>query len=254
MPSHNYLERHFLPDCLTSTMRAVTVSWLVEVACEFQLQQETLFLAVALFDRYLSLSKSIPRGALQLVAVACVSIACKQEEVRQPSADEFAEVAANSFKREDLVRTELIIMEELEWRARMPTAYTFSHFYCYGINTCTAPIICLATYLVELSLLEYSFLSFPYSKVAAAALYVAHLLLGQQVSRQQFEGVTTYQLSSLHQCATMLADIHRCTCYAGDLENHQPLLPVREKYAEAAWYQVALVKPLPPGTPIGLFC
>ena len=38
-------------------MRLVAVSWLVEVACEYNLHQETLFLATALLDRFLSKAK-----------------------------------------------------------------------------------------------------------------------------------------------------------------------------------------------------
>lgn len=39
--------------CLvTPQMRAIVTSWLVEVAAEFRLQQETLFLGIALLDRF----------------------------------------------------------------------------------------------------------------------------------------------------------------------------------------------------------
>lgn len=38
---------------LDAGMRAVVLSWLVEVACEFEFHQETLFLAAALVDRFL---------------------------------------------------------------------------------------------------------------------------------------------------------------------------------------------------------
>ena len=44
----NYIDR---------SMRMIVISWLVEVACEYELHQETLFLAVALLDRYMSLAK-----------------------------------------------------------------------------------------------------------------------------------------------------------------------------------------------------
>ena len=37
-------------------MRAVLVDWLVEVHQQFSLLQETLFLAVAIMDRYLLIS------------------------------------------------------------------------------------------------------------------------------------------------------------------------------------------------------
>ena len=42
---------------IDASMRAIAVSWLVEVACEYGLHQETLFLAIALLDRFLTHSK-----------------------------------------------------------------------------------------------------------------------------------------------------------------------------------------------------
>lgn len=61
MPDPDYLDNHgpeLLPDThLDAHMRLVAVSWLVEVACEYNLHQETLFLATALLDRFLSKAK-----------------------------------------------------------------------------------------------------------------------------------------------------------------------------------------------------
>ncbi len=45
------------PQYLTAELRSVAVSWLVEVAGEFRLQQSTLFLAVLLLDRFLQRSE-----------------------------------------------------------------------------------------------------------------------------------------------------------------------------------------------------
>lgn len=60
-PSCTYLEHH--GPCvsrdlyLDATMRRTATSWLVEVAAEFGLHQETLFLGTALLDRFLSTAK-----------------------------------------------------------------------------------------------------------------------------------------------------------------------------------------------------
>ena len=42
---------------ITPELRNTAVSWLVEVAAEFQLQQETLFMSVSYFDRFVGLSQ-----------------------------------------------------------------------------------------------------------------------------------------------------------------------------------------------------
>jgi cyclin-A len=50
-------------------MRAILVDWLVEVAQEYRLTSDTLFLSVAYIDRFLSLA-DVRRNKLQLVRTA----------------------------------------------------------------------------------------------------------------------------------------------------------------------------------------
>ena len=64
-------------------MRAILVDWLVEVAQEYKLHSETLFQAVGLVDRYLSVTP-VTRNHLQLVGVSCMLLASKYEEIYSP--------------------------------------------------------------------------------------------------------------------------------------------------------------------------
>ena len=61
---------------LSSSMRAILVDWLVEVQENFELNHETLYLAVKLVDHYLS-RKSLTRDQLQLLGATAMFIACK---------------------------------------------------------------------------------------------------------------------------------------------------------------------------------
>lgn len=61
------------PD-ITSNMRSILVDWLVEVAEEYRLQTETLYLAVNYIDRFLSYM-SVVRAKLQLVGTAAMFLA-----------------------------------------------------------------------------------------------------------------------------------------------------------------------------------
>ena len=55
-------------------MRGVLVDWLVEVAEEYKLGSDTLYLSISYIDRYLSM-KTIARQRLQLVGVSSMLIA-----------------------------------------------------------------------------------------------------------------------------------------------------------------------------------
>jgi cyclin-A len=59
---------------LSLEMRSVLVDWLVDVACEYDLQQETLHLAVAYTDRFLS-TMAVRKEHLQLLGISSMMIA-----------------------------------------------------------------------------------------------------------------------------------------------------------------------------------
>jgi cyclin A len=64
--------------------RLVLVDWLIEVVDEFALSQESLYLAISLLDRFLSLH-AVQRCQLQLLGVTCLWVASKYEEVLPPA-------------------------------------------------------------------------------------------------------------------------------------------------------------------------
>lgn len=70
-PKANYMKRQ--PD-ISYSMRTILVDWLVEVAEEYRLDTETLYLAISYIDRFLSLM-SVVRAKLQLVGTAAMYIA-----------------------------------------------------------------------------------------------------------------------------------------------------------------------------------
>lgn len=71
-PLTDYIEK--VQKDVTSNMRAVLVDWLVEVAEEYKLQSDTLYLTVSYIDRYLSKSV-MDRKRLQLLGVSSMLVA-----------------------------------------------------------------------------------------------------------------------------------------------------------------------------------
>merc|ERR1711860_83956 len=66
-------------------MRAVLVDWLIQVHQQFNLLQETLYLTIAVLDRFLQVyAGKVERKQLQLVGVAAMFIASKYEEMYAP--------------------------------------------------------------------------------------------------------------------------------------------------------------------------
>eukprot|EP00195_Chlamydomonas_chlamydogama_P015493 CAMPEP_0202900530 /NCGR_PEP_ID=MMETSP1392-20130828/11885_1 /ASSEMBLY_ACC=CAM_ASM_000868 /TAXON_ID=225041 /ORGANISM="Chlamydomonas chlamydogama, Strain SAG 11-48b" /LENGTH=377 /DNA_ID=CAMNT_0049586935 /DNA_START=153 /DNA_END=1286 /DNA_ORIENTATION=+ len=243
-PSWDYLVRH-IASCLSLSLteqdRSVAVSWLVEVVSELGLQQETLFLGVSYLDRFLSLSQGVHRGMLQLVAVACMSLAGKQEEVTPPPASDWHEITEKSFRKEDLIRMEWVVIDHLGWRGRSPTPYSFLHLLCYGAGTFSALSICGASYLAELSLLSYSMLKFSYSTTAAAALLLAHSVLQQPFTLEVLrELVPGLDMSAVQTCAAQLRSLLEFAHLPRQDPNHV-FQPIYAKYCTPDWCEVARV-------------
>lgn len=68
----NYLEK--VQKEVTANMRGVLVDWLVEVAEEYKLLPDTLYLAISYIDRFLSLNV-VHKQKLQLLGVSSMLIA-----------------------------------------------------------------------------------------------------------------------------------------------------------------------------------
>jgi cyclin A len=71
-PAADYLEA--VQADVTASMRAILVDWLVEVAEEYKLVSDTLYLTVSYIDRFLS-ANSLNRQKLQLLGVSAMLIA-----------------------------------------------------------------------------------------------------------------------------------------------------------------------------------
>jgi G2/mitotic-specific cyclin 1/2 len=156
-------------------MRGILVDWLLEVHTRFRLLPETLFLAVNIIDRFLS-SKIVQLDRLQLVGVTAMFIASKYEEVLSPHVQNFRHVADDGFTEEEILSAERFVLAALNYDLSYPNPMNFlrriSKADNYDIQTRT-----LGKYLLEIGCLDHRFLAHPPSQVAAAAMYLARLVL-----------------------------------------------------------------------------
>ncbi|KAJ1387388.1 Cyclin-like, partial [Sesbania bispinosa] len=121
-PSMAFMEK--IQKDLNASMRATLVDWLVEVAEEYRLLPDTLFLTVNYIDRYLS-GKAMNRQRLQLLGVACMMIAAKYEEICAPKVEEFCYVTDNTYSREQVLQMESAVLSFLKFEMTAPTTRCF---------------------------------------------------------------------------------------------------------------------------------
>jgi len=172
MPNAHYMDHQ---DDLEWKMRGILVDWLIEVHTRFHLLPETLFLAVNIIDRFLS-AKVVQLDRLQLVGVTAMFIASKYEEVLSPHVANFRHVADDGFTESEILSAERYVLAALNYDLSYPNPMNFlrriSKADSYDIQTRT-----LGKYLIEISLVDHRFMKYHPSRIAAAAMYLARLIL-----------------------------------------------------------------------------
>ncbi|KAF8145828.1 cyclin-like protein, partial [Mycena galopus ATCC 62051] len=185
LPSPTYMASQ---PSLTWAMRALLNDWLLQ----------TLFLCVSLIDRFLSL-RTVAPAKLQLVGLACLLVACKFEETICPAICNFVQIAGDACKltnpadndrtgameptypEAQIREAERHVLGTLEWGVSVgggvPGVYGWLRrcSKAEGYQTQTRQ---LAKYLAEIMLVEHRLVGTPPSLLAAAALWLARVALG----------------------------------------------------------------------------
>ncbi|KAL5205621.1 hypothetical protein ABZP36_033830 [Zizania latifolia] len=197
---------------VTANMRAILVDWLVEVAEEYKLVADTLYLAVSYVDRFLS-AYPLRRHKLQLLGVAAMLIASKYEEISPPHVEDFCYITDNTYTRHEVVKMESDILKLLEFEMGSPTIKTFLRRFTRSSQEdkkrSALLLEFLGSYLAELSLLDYSCLRFLPSVVAAAVVFVAKFTIDPYTNpwSKKMQKLTGYKVSELKDCITAIHDL-----------------------------------------------
>ncbi|XP_078152265.1 cyclin-A3-1-like isoform X4 [Carex rostrata] len=121
-PLHNYMEATQVD--LTADMRGVLIDWLVDVAEDYKLVSDTLYLTVSYVDRFLSYN-AIKRDKLQLLGASSMLIASKYEDITPPHVNDFCFVTADTYNKQEIVEMESDVLAFLKFEMGNPTVRTF---------------------------------------------------------------------------------------------------------------------------------
>jgi len=235
LPKSNYMTKQ--PD-ISHSMRSILVDWLVEVAEEYKLHTETLYLAVSYIDRFLSYM-SVQRSKLQLVGTACMFIAAKYEEIYPPDVGEFVYITDDTYNKRQVLRMEHLVLKVLGFDLSVSTANVFLSQMC-DLSKTDEKTKHLAMFLCELSLLHGdSFLKFCPSLVAAASLALSrHSLGASEVWPRHLVSLTGYEVDNLKEC---LLALHSMWGTAASSQQQA----INEKYKSSKYSAVSDLQPPP---------
>ncbi|KAF6154664.1 hypothetical protein GIB67_000548 [Kingdonia uniflora] len=160
-----------------ASAREFAIDWMIKVHSFYSFQPSTVYLSVNYMDRFLS-ARCLPETngwPLQLLSVACLSLAAKIEELLVPSLlDIQAESVKFIFQPRTVCRMEILVLTTLDWKLRSVTPFHFIDFFASKADSTGGFVGYLVTRATQIMLVivrETKFLEYWPSSVAAAVIY-----------------------------------------------------------------------------------
>ncbi|XP_043713750.1 cyclin-D3-1-like [Telopea speciosissima] len=174
LPRDDYLKRLQSGE-LDLGIRRKAVDWIRKVHAYYSFGPLSAYLSINYLDRFLS-AYELPRGKswmMQLLAVACLSLATKMDEKEVPlPLDLQIGDSKFVFEARTIKRMELLVLSTLEWRMQAVTPFSFIDNFLRQINDDEQlpPKMSLsrAVQLISSTIKGIDFLDFRPSEVAAA--------------------------------------------------------------------------------------
>ncbi|KAI0498340.1 hypothetical protein KFK09_021581 [Dendrobium nobile] len=211
-----YIERVQSSDEL-STARFRGLQWILLVSAgqRLGLTHKTIFAAVNYLDRFLSASRPSRKWEIwmvELLSIACLSIASKFEEVCYPSFDEFQQMkeqkSDRKFDPNAIKQMEFLVLKVLDWKLNCVTSYSYIELLSASLS---APLMARITDLLIHTLCDSKFLEHNPSVVAVSVLkYAAKEIapMGLDVSFAFFEALISEECKAKIDICSKIVEDH----------------------------------------------
>ena len=155
---------------IKESMRCILIDWIISIQNKFFMKKNTLFLTINLIDRYLS-KKSIHRTKFQLLGVSSLFIACKYEEIYTKNINQFVELTARAFDKNEILDMEKTIIDLVEFNLDLPLSDDFFDLLStvFKFNEREYYFGC---FLLEAFLLDMTCCEYKQSQIALATCFI----------------------------------------------------------------------------------
>ena len=228
LPEHNYMAKQ---KDINHRMRAILIDWLIDVHLKYKMVPQTMYIAVNLIDRFLSMNETT-RVKLQLVGVTSMFIASKYEEIYPPELKDFVYITDNAYVKSEVLEMESKMLGSLNFDITFPTQWSFLQIFRKKLDL-DQKTFNYAWFLMELSLINYKMLKFKMSQIAASAIYIAIRNLNYY-NKVEFEKNIGYSESSIQEC---VREINNFNIY----NSTHSLQAIRKKFSSKKFDEVAKI-------------
>nr|GMC48248.1 cyclin-D4-1-like isoform X1 [Ipomoea batatas] len=230
LPASDYLTRLRTGD-LVIEARVQALDWIFKAHAHFNFVPLCAYLAVNYFDRFLS-AYELPKGktwTMQLLAIACLSLAAKMNEDGAPSClDIQVGDAKLVFEAKAVKRMELLVLSTLNWRMQSVTPASFVDYFFKKINgdrDASRFLIAKSLQLVQSMLKGIYFLEFRPSEIAAAVVISVAVETEALDIEKALSALTPYvQKDRVIYCLKIM-ELPLLSSYGKDLRTSIPFVP-----------------------------
>lgn len=216
-----------------SRMRAILIDWLVDVNLKFKLLPQSLFVAVNIIDRYLSV-KTVSRSELQLLGISALMITGKYEEIYPPVLKDYTAVCADVYTCADIVRMEADIITTLKFNVTQPSSIYFLQLIQQRLKLEPRPLI-FVQYILELALLDMESMKFDNLTLVAGAIYLVNKIFKRGKWTNDLSLICGVSEHNAKVCAKELyLIIHQVECLG--------LSAIKKKFSAPVYYEVSRFK------------
>jgi cyclin B len=216
-------------------MRSILIDWIIEVHNRFHFKTKTLFQTVYIIDLYLSY-ENIEKKNFQLLGIASLLIACKENEIYVPNPQQFIEVTDFAYQKKDLLIMEKKIMHVTKFEILIPTAEEFYSIISKKFNF-TEKQYELGNYFLDSSLVDYDLLKYQPSTIGVACAYIVM----KYFQINGYRDLYSSKMTNVYFPQKTIKDCARDLCrFVKNLSN-STLLAAKEKYSSVEHGNVAAI-------------
>eukprot|EP00531_Pseudo-nitzschia_arenysensis_P012343 CAMPEP_0116133766 /NCGR_PEP_ID=MMETSP0329-20121206/10283_1 /TAXON_ID=697910 /ORGANISM="Pseudo-nitzschia arenysensis, Strain B593" /LENGTH=392 /DNA_ID=CAMNT_0003628423 /DNA_START=122 /DNA_END=1300 /DNA_ORIENTATION=- len=169
--------------------------WAYQVVDHFDLNREVVSTAMSHLDRFLGVyNGTVDKNLFQLLAMTCLYLSVKLNEYKhllipgsKSSMDTILQLSRGFFTLKEMEKMEYEVLQRLRWHVHPPTAQLFVKHFLFFLSVEEHELHDLAQFMIELSVMDYFFVSYKPSEIAMAALLNSMDRLGiKSASRTNF--------------------------------------------------------------------
>ncbi|KAI9229803.1 MAG: cyclin-like protein [Piptocephalis tieghemiana] len=228
MPNPKYMTQQTE---LTWEMRMVLIQWMIEVHEHLKLRESSLYLAVNMVDRFLSVRTATP-SRLQLLGTTALFTASAYHWFNGPYVHEYLHLCQHAYSKRELFKAQRYILDSIDWELNVP------HILPFLLRGSRAERACLhvraiSLYLSQVALVHPPLMAYPPSQLAASCLWLARTIRQRGKWDQRMSEYTWYGEVELYPVVEALY------AYLTDKEGSQVTTALYGKFAHSGFLDAA---------------